>query len=293
MSTSSLVSTPLFTVHSRQWRANRYVYPVISRRSRGLSIGVNLNPDGVCNFDCVYCCVDRSAPPAVTTVDEDLLRAELDHMLGLAANGEIWNDPVFAATPSALRRLNDVAFSGDGEPTSYPRFAQVARLAGELISWRGLDAQGVKIVVITNATLLDRPAVSQALVELVARPSEVWAKLDAGTEAHYQRVERAKTPLKKILANLLALGRLRPITIQSLFMRLHGDGPDAAEITAYIGRLRDLRDSGARIERVQVYTTARATTEAWVTPLEVPLLDAIAARVRELGLLADVYPGPG
>ncbi len=54
--------TTLFTQHSRSWQSNRYVYPVISRRSKGLSIGVNLNPDKVCNFDCVYCCVDRTHP---------------------------------------------------------------------------------------------------------------------------------------------------------------------------------------------------------------------------------------
>src|SRR5437660_9313353 len=67
----------LFTQHSRHWRENRYVYPVISRRSKGLSIGVNLNPDTVCNFDCVYCCVDRTATPMVREVDLDLLAEEL------------------------------------------------------------------------------------------------------------------------------------------------------------------------------------------------------------------------
>src|SRR3954467_15145571 len=97
---------PLFTQHSRSWQTNRYVYPVISRRSKGLSIGVNLNPDKVCNFDCIYCCVDRRAPPAVRDVNMTVLRDELEHMLHLAVSGEIWNYPSFDSAPAELRRLN-------------------------------------------------------------------------------------------------------------------------------------------------------------------------------------------
>src|SRR5947208_956480 len=66
---------PLFMQHSRSWRENRYVYPVISRRSKGLSIGVNLNPDKVCNFDCVYCCVDRTTPEGEPTSCPKLMGA--------------------------------------------------------------------------------------------------------------------------------------------------------------------------------------------------------------------------
>src|SRR5207253_10281927 len=109
----------LYTEHARTWQANRYVYPVISRRSQGLSIGVNLNPDKVCNFDCIYCCVDRSEPPVVREVDLAVLRDELDHALTLADSGEIFQVPPLDQTPPPLRRLNDVAFSGDGEPTSF------------------------------------------------------------------------------------------------------------------------------------------------------------------------------
>src|SRR5688572_3296136 len=140
---------PLFTRHSRSWQSNRYVYPVISRRSKGLSIGVNLNPDKVCNFDCIYCCVDRREPVAreYRDVDMCILATELDHMLSLAATGEIFQLPPFDQAPPALRRLNDVAFSGDGEPTSFPRFADACRLASDLLA--GHQRPDVKIVVIT------------------------------------------------------------------------------------------------------------------------------------------------
>src|SRR4051812_36713452 len=140
---------PLFTQHSRSWQTNRYVYPVISRRSKGLSIGVNLNPDKACNFDCVYCSVDRTLPAKERGVDLEVLGAELGHLLDLAASGELFAHGPLGETPTALRRLNDVAFSGDGEPTSFPRFGDACRLAAELIAARGLAC---KVVTITNAT---------------------------------------------------------------------------------------------------------------------------------------------
>jgi hypothetical protein len=67
--------------HERGWADNRYVYAVVSRRSGGLSVGVNLNPDKGCNFDCIYCQVDRTIPPVVRTVDLDRLATELDLVL--------------------------------------------------------------------------------------------------------------------------------------------------------------------------------------------------------------------
>ncbi|MBA3697645.1 MAG: radical SAM protein [Planctomycetes bacterium] len=287
------ISTPLFTQHSRSWRDNRFVYPVISRRSKGLSIGVNLNPDQACNFDCVYCSVDRTNPasaPTVRSVDLAGVRTELDHLLGLAVSGAIWNEAPFDRTPPELRRLNDVAFSGDGEPTSYTGFGDVCRLAAELIRWHNAPA---KIVVITNATLLNRPEVQAALAFLDTVPSQVWAKLDAGTQDYYALIERTKIPLSRVLDNLLLTGRQRPITIQSMFLRYRGEAPSTAEIEAYLGRLRELIAGGCQISLVQVYTVARATAEAEATPLTKNEVDAITGQVRALGIPAEAYYGPG
>jgi wyosine [tRNA(Phe)-imidazoG37] synthetase (radical SAM superfamily) len=287
-----MASTKLnvFTQHSRHWHDNRYVYPVISRRSKGLSIGVNLNPDKVCNFDCVYCCVDRTVPPAVRKVDLDSLRDELDRMLGWEASGEIYQVEPINAAPPELRRLNDIAFSGDGEPTSYPRFEDACRITAELLEKHGLGS--AKIVVITNATLLDRPAVAKAMEYLDGHNGEIWAKLDAGTEAYYRTVERTSIPLARVLANIAAAGRVRPIVIQSLFMQIRGIGPDDAEISAYVERLKELIAQGCKIKLVQVYTVARGTAEAYVSPLPNGQLDSIAARVRAAGLAVEAYYGP-
>jgi wyosine [tRNA(Phe)-imidazoG37] synthetase (radical SAM superfamily) len=281
---------PLFTQHSRHWQQNKYVYPVLSRRSKGLSIGVNLNPDTICNFDCIYCCVDRTVPPAVREVNLGVLAAELDHLCSLAASGAIFDERPFDQTPPALRRWNDIAFSGDGEPTSYPRFGEACRIAAELLS--RLGRSDVKIVVITNATLLERPAVAEALRYLDAHHGEIWAKLEAGTEAYYRQIERTSIPFPRVLATIAAAGSQRPIVIQSLFMKVNGKPPAQEEIRAYVDRLRELVDGGCRIKLVQVYTVARRTAEASVTPLEDSAVDMIAARVGEIGLNVEAYYGP-
>jgi wyosine [tRNA(Phe)-imidazoG37] synthetase (radical SAM superfamily) len=282
---------PLFTQHSRSWQQNRYVYPVISRRSKGLSIGVNLNPDKVCNFDCVYCCVDRTTPATVTEVDLEVLREELDQMVGLACSGELFSSPPLDQTPAELRRINDVAFSGDGEPTSYPRFLDACRIAVEVLERHRLA--DVKIVVITNATLFHQPRVAEALAYLDGHNGEIWAKLEAGTEAYYRRIERTSISLQRVLFNILAAGRVRPIVIQSLFMRLEDQGPPREEIDAYVQRLKELVAGGCRIKLVQVYTVARQTAVAECTPLAAAELDEISARVREeTGLAVETYYGP-
>jgi wyosine [tRNA(Phe)-imidazoG37] synthetase (radical SAM superfamily) len=145
--------------------------------------------------------------------------------------------------------------------------------------------------VITNATLLTRPEVAETLRFLDAHRGEVWAKLDAGTEEYYRRIERTKVPLERVLANILGCGRERAVVVQSLFMRVDGVGPPAEEIAAYVARLRDLVAGGCRIASVQVYTTARTTAEANVSALADAELDAIATRVRGLGLAAEAFYG--
>lgn len=280
-----------FASHGRSWRDFDYVYPVLSRRSRGLSIGINLSPDTACNFDCIYCLVDRTKPPRRRDVDLAQLRAELDEMLALAKSGEIWGQEPFAGVDAPYRRINDIAFSGDGEPTAYPRFTDAVAIAQELR--RKHQLPGVKLVVITNATLLDRPRVRQGLELLDAQHDEIWAKLDAGTESYYQLIDRTKIPLSKVLTNIRDLGRQRPLVIQSLFMQVHGRPTPDAEFAAYLDRLAQLIAAGAQIKLVQLYTIARRTAEPYATPLDNAQLDRLAAAFRQRlpPLPVEVYYG--
>src|SRR6187401_2713471 len=122
-----VTALPLHTRHPRRFEQNRFVYPVLSRRSEGISIGVNLNPDKVCNFDCIYCQVDRTWQSETRFVETEGLLAELDDMLDLITSGQIFDTHKFASTPRELRRLNDIAFSGDGEPTTFKNFDEIIK----------------------------------------------------------------------------------------------------------------------------------------------------------------------
>ncbi|GBD36366.1 hypothetical protein HRbin36_01489 [bacterium HR36] len=278
----------LFRDHRRSFEANRYVYAVISRRSKGLSVGINLNPDKACNFDCVYCQVDRRTPLAVREVDLMQLRKELEAIIPLAKSGAIFTLERFRHTPPNLRHWNDIAFSGDGEPTAAPEFLDAVRLVVDLK--RQHQLVGVKIVVLTNATLLHRPQVQRALALLDQNEGEIWAKLDAGTEAYYHQIERTRVPFQRVLDNLKLAARARPIVIQSLFLRWHGQPPSQQEIDAYCQRLCEIVEAGGRIQLVQVYTVAREPAEAAACPLEDTELDALADTVRRrTGLPVEAY----
>lgn len=278
--------------HRRTYEDNRYVYAVVSRRSKGVSIGVNLNPDKLCNFDCIYCQVDRQTPPTVRDVDVAALVAELEEMLDVVVSGQLFELERYRGTPTALRRLNDIAFSGDGEPTTCPEFLDVVRAVAEIKQRRGLNS--VKMVLITNATRLHVPRVREALDVLDQNQGEIWAKLEAGTEAYYQQIERTTVPFAKVLENITEAAQVRPVVIQAMFLKMNGAAPGGAELEAFCARLNAILTAGGRISLVQVYTVARAPAEAWVTPLTNAEVDAIVALVTaRTGLPAEAFYGPG
>jgi len=268
----------LFTQHERSFEHNRFVYPVLSRRSGGISLGVNLNPDKVCNFDCIYCQVDRVSDAETRFVDLPQLLDELDTTLELVTSGKLFEHPKFQDTPEALRRLNDIAFSGDGEPTTHLNFDEVVARCAELKRRRQLD--DVRMVLITNASMFHRPHVERGLAILDQNQGEVWAKLEAGTEAYYQKVERTKIPFTRVLENITAAAKVRPLVIQSLFMRIAGEAPPAEELAAFCDRLNEIKSAGGQIRLVQVYTVARRPAESFVAPLSDAEVDAIVELVH-------------
>ncbi|MEN6451784.1 MAG: radical SAM protein [Thermoguttaceae bacterium] len=278
MPKSQQPDNPLFESHPRTFAANRYVYPVLSRRAGGISIGVNLNPDRACNFHCVYCQVDRAASCRAGSVDLDELAGELDRMVALVATGRIFEGPPFRDTPEPLRRLNDIALSGDGEPTLSANFDQAVELCAEVRRRRGID--DTKLVLITNATRLDQPGVRRAMETLDRNHGEIWAKLDAGDEARYRLVNRSAVPWQRILDNLRAAAIARPIVIQSLFLAIRGQQPSALELDAYCSRLGEITAAGGQIKLVQIHTIARSPAESWVSTLDDAAVDAIAELVR-------------
>ena len=291
-------ASSFFSDHRRRFGENKYVYPVVSRRSRGISIGINLSPDQICSFSCIYCQVAAmgkrvvltpdSGPIDFTPIDMPRLKEELEAVLEEYRSGKLFEWLRFRDLPEPLRRLNDIAFSGNGEPTLVPDFLDAVRVAAEVHKTYHLD--DVKIVLITNSSGLDKPLVVESLKILDENNGQIWAKLDAGTETYFQTVSQTVIPFEQIISNLIMTSRLRPIVIQTLFMIIAGNPVRDREVDAYCDRLSEIVGAGGQISLVQLHTVARAPAENVVEPLSPEQLALIAERVRsKTGLNVEVY----
>lgn len=271
----------------REFLGFRFVYAVVSPRAHGLVIAINVNPDKRCNFDCAYCDVARSLPPIDPNINLDLMTDELLQMLTLAHTGELGNFFCYRNTVPELLEFKHVALSGFGEPTLSPAFLEVVRT---VVHVRALDLiPSFKIVLVTNASRLEAPEVREAL-RLFTPTDEIWAKLDAGTQAYMDLVNRPDRSLEKIMRNILSVARDRPVIIQSLFPLLNNREPSLDEIDRYAERLGDLRKAGAQIPLVQIYSVTRPAVNPNCGHLSLKTLNYIAQRVRDIsGLKAEVF----
>ena len=274
--------------HSRDSAGLRYVYPVVSRRAAGVSIGINLNTNNTCNWRCIYCQVPdltRGAPPPV---DLGQLRRELNGFLLDVLQGD------FLATrvPPDARRLNDIALSGNGEPTSAKEFAQVIDLIGQIRTEVGVP-DGVKTVLITNGSLMQRNGVQEGVSKLAALNGEVWFKLDRATDAGMRKVNSTRIGMDRVLANLAIAARLCPTWIQTCLFAMDGAGPDEAEEGAYLDLLRRCKAERIPLQGILLYGLARQSFQpeaSRLSPLPPQDLEAFARRIRALGLAVGVTP---
>jgi len=269
--------------HCCSFQNFRYVYPVVSRRARGVSIGINLSPTKLCNFRCVYCQVERNKTDETNrsdySLDLDVLRSELLATAHLASSGALFEREQFSKVSSERRRLRDFAFSGDGEPTLAPQFPEAVELVVK--ARKTLGDESIKNVLITNAARLREPRVVEALDSMIEANGEIWAKLDAGDVARFQRVDRSRVPFETILDNILFAGRRWGVKIQTSAFIWQGVKPTSAELNAYCDRINAFVDAGARVAEVQLYTVARKPVESEATSLTDEEMDSLGALIHE------------
>lgn len=273
--------------YPRDFLGNRFVYAVISPRARGLSVGIDVNPDKRCNFDCPYCEVNRSEPARETHVDVPVMAAELEKTLALVRQDGLRERPAYRFLPPPLLLLRHVTLSGDGEPTLAPNFLDIVEA---VIHLRALGQfPFFKLVLISNASGLDQARVQMGL-RYFTKEDEIWAKLDGGTADYLRTVNHPDVSLEKILQNILMVARQRPVVIQSLFFSLNGQGPPEDEIQQYALRLKELNTAGAQIPLVQIYSATRPNFNSHCGHLSLHELSQIARTVRTVsGLKAEVF----
>jgi pyruvate-formate lyase-activating enzyme len=265
----------------------RYVYPVVSRRAHGVSVGINLNTNNACNWRCIYCQVPgltRGGPPPV---DLALLERELRGFLEELLHGDFMQRRV----PEGMRRINDIALSGNGEPTSAEGFADVIDLVCRLKDEVGLPRE-IKLVLITNGSLLPRENVQRGLRLMAQHNGEVWFKLDRASAAGMQRVNDTRVTMDQVERNLrTAIACCANTWLQTCWFAVDGAAPGKQDEDDYIGFLGALLGEGVRPRGVLLYTLARPSLQPEaprLAALGMAPLEAFAARIRALGLEVQV-----
>ena len=274
------------TNHDRGSAALRYVYPVVSRRAGSVSVGINLNPNNACNWRCIYCQVPDltrgTAPPVDLAVLEKELRDFLDELL----HGDFMKHRV----PEGLQRINDIALSGNGEPTSSAEFAQVVELIARVRRAVALP-EAVKTVLITNGSLLYRSEVQQGLRAMAKLNGEVWFKLDRASEAGMQLINNTNTSMNKVRDNLAAAIALCPTWLQTCWFALDGEPPSRQDEDDYLEFVSALLRDGHKPQGVLLYGLARPSMQAEaprLSALPAENLQAFAGRIGKLGLPVKV-----
>ena len=251
-----------------------YVYAVVSRRAGGISIGVNLNPNNACNWRCIYCQVPeltRGAPPAV---DLPRLGRELRSMLEL-----------IAARPAASQssQVEDIAFSGNGEPTLSPMFAPAVEVVSNV--WRDMQRSGrIKIRLITNGSRVLHPDVQEGLRCIAAAQGEAWFKVDGGSREAILRTNDVELSPHGVSRRLAICAELVPTWVQTCVFSIDGVIPDEVWLRDYLAILDAA--GPARLKGVLLYGLARQSMQLEanrLSRLSLSQIEEIASAIRKAG----------
>ena len=270
------------TNHSRDSAGLSYVYPVVSRRAGGVSVGINLNTNNACNWRCIYCQVPNLRRGSAPQVDLPLLEKELRGFLNELLHGSFMRDNV----PPEARHLSDIALSGNGEPTSAAEFEQVIEVIGRVMDEFSLSG-AIKLILITNGSLIHRPAVRNGIRKMALLSGEVWFKLDSATAQGRMRINRSRQTAETALRNLRVAASLCPTWIQTATFVLDGQTAPLDERLAYLQFLARCQDEDIPLQGVLLYGLARPSLQPEAPRLSKPpsaWLEAFASEIRQQGL---------
>jgi len=271
--------------HDRDLRGYKYVYPVVSRRAGGLSVGINLNTNNACNWRCIYCQVPnlvRGAPLPVSLPD---LNFELSSFLQKVMVGNYLSEEI----PEGMRRLNDIAFSGNGEPTSSPNFSDVVELVAQARSDLSVDAS-VKTVLITNGSLIHQKDVQLGIRRIKTITGEVWFKVDSVTKEGVARINDSPFSLRKTSSNLETVASLCDTWIQTCVFDFDGLPPSEHEQNSYLKFLRDVA-LNAKVRGVLLYGVARKSYQPEaprISRIDFSWLESFSKKILDLGLAVKI-----
>lgn len=244
------------SLHDRGADQSSLLYPIVSRRSGGLSLGINLFPGGKrCNFDCPYCEVRPFKGKGEFSAEN--LEASLDEFFR-GEYKEAW----------AQQPVRDLCFSGNGEPTLSANLWEALEICAKARRKQSVSLSHTPIVIITNSTGFLDPDIVGRLKDFARKePLKIWAKLDAGDQEGFAAMSRSGFRIDALAEALAEFSRETPIVVQTMICGMRGIVPGEREAIAYASRVNSMLQEGASFEALHLYTLARAPTEPWIEAL--------------------------
>lgn len=274
-----------FFDHSRSFSTHKYVYPVVSRRSQGVSLGINLNTNNACNWRCIYCQVEGLIRAKPTNVNLIEIEHELDKMLDWITNGDF----IKKNAPANLQRFNDICLSGNGEPTLSPQFTEVVEIIAKLHLKYSLTDQ-VKTILITNGSEIDKPIVVKGLKLLAENNGEIWFKVDSATVEGISNINQVSLSIDSIINRLKTASSVCKTYIQTCMFKTNNKNPSLNEINSYIDFITTIKPY---IVGVLLYSTARnpALPEGHnISSVDEEFLTNITALLKTQNINVKYYP---
>jgi len=267
--------------HDRDVVGMTYVYPVISRRAGGVSVGINLNPNNACNWHCAYCQVPNLTRGVAPVIALEVLRNELTAMLDDVMHGDFMQQHV----PEDCRQLCDIAVSGNGEPTSCQQFDVVVGIILEVMNTFSLLGV-IPVRLISNGSYVHKTHVQRGLHLMAANKGEVWIKVDAVTDEGIARINGIEASAALLFKQVKCVAVVCPSWIQTCMLAWHGEEPSKDDIAAYLAFLGRLKEENVPIQGVLLYGLARPSLQSEaenISPLSSAWMKMMSSKIQAVG----------
>ena len=236
--------------HDRNIFDSKYVYPVVSRRAGGLSLGINLNTNNACNWQCIYCEIPNLTRGGPEPIEVELLKDELNFWIDQIINSNFLNENTSPGTTFA-----DVALSGNGEPTAAPEFLDVLEIIiASLKEHKLIDKIPVRLI--TNGSFISKK--KECLNIFNHYHGEVWFKIDAADEGSIKLINQVNLDPNSMINNLKTCAEACQTVIQTCLLKINHQVPTNDFLKNYSSLIKPYEKL---IKKIDLYSLARPSLQ--------------------------------
>jgi wyosine [tRNA(Phe)-imidazoG37] synthetase (radical SAM superfamily) len=236
--------------HDRNIFDSKYVYPVVSRRAGGLSLGVNLNTNNACNWQCIYCEIPNLTRGGPEPIEVELLKDELNFWIDQIINSNFLKENTPPGTTFA-----DVALSGNGEPTAAPEFLDVLEIIIACLKEHKLIDK-IPVRLITNGSFISKK--KDCLNIFNRHHGEIWFKIDAADEDSIKLINQVNLDPNSMINNLKKCAEACQTVIQTCLLKINHQVPTNDFLKNYSKLIKPYE---RLIKKIDLYSLARPSLQ--------------------------------